>query len=103
MVKHMKITKGERKARKEAIEQLLMMALGADEDDKLGALALVKLTVPTRESARIKEKKDRLASVTDPSAEKKEKNRLKRRREERLAEQKEKMKNRLKRRRKVSD
>ena len=74
MVKHMKITKGERKARKVAIEQLLMMSLGADEDDKLGALALVKLTVPTRESARIKEKKDRLASATDLSEEKKYEN-----------------------------
>ena len=41
----MKTTQGERKARKVAIEQLLMMALGADEGDKLGALALVKLTV----------------------------------------------------------
>ena len=37
-------------------------------------LALVKLTVPTRESARIKEKKDRLASATDLSEEKKYEN-----------------------------
>ena len=54
-----------------------MMALGADEGDKLGALALVKLTVnshPTRTSARIKEKKDRLASATDLSEEKKYEN-----------------------------
>ena len=72
----MKTTQGERKARKVAIEQLLMMALGADEDDKLGALALVKLikSHPTRTSARIKEKKDRPASATDLSAEQKYKN-----------------------------
>ena len=70
----MKMMKGERKALKAASEQLLMMSLGADEDDKLGALALVKLTVPTRESARIKEKKERLASATDLSAEQKYEN-----------------------------
>ena len=67
----MKMMKGERKVRKEASYQLLVMALGADKDDKLAALGLVKLSHPTRESARIKEKKERLASATDLSAEQK--------------------------------
>ena len=92
------------------MEKFNALARVADILFKVGSPGPAVNSYPTatRESARIaarkeKEEKDRLASVTDPSAERKEKNRLKRRREERLAEQKEKMKNRLKRRRKVSD
>ncbi len=82
------------------MEKFNALARVADILFKVGSPGPAVNSYPTatRESARIaarkeKEMKDRLASVTDPdrSAARKEKNRIKRGREERSAEQKEKI------------